>query len=84
MNTRLLKLAEFADSPEITQMESILDTQEKIEESTKTIIDNLSQMTEFICNKLEPVETKDYSEELSELKSKIEEPQDITVTLNII
>ena len=83
MNDRLLKLAEFADSPDITQMESILDTQEKVEESTKTIIDNLSQMTEFICNKLEP---KDYSEELSkqlaEIKEKLDE--EITVTLNII
>jgi len=79
MNDRLLKLAEFADSPDITQMESILDTQEKVEESTKIIIDNLSQMTEFICNEIKP---KDYSEELAELKAKLDE--EITVTLNII
>jgi hypothetical protein len=81
MNERTLKLAEFADSPEITQMESILDTQEQLIKSEQTIIDNLSQMTEFICNEIKP---QDYSEELAELKSKLDEPQEIIVTLNII
>lgn len=77
---KLLKMAEFADSPEITLMESVLDLEDKIEESQQVLIDNLSQATQMICESRP--EQIDNSEKLDEILNKLNE--EVTVTLNII
>lgn len=77
-------MAEFADSPEITLMESVLDLEEKIEESQQVLIDNLSQATQMLHENFpQPI---DNSEKLDEILAKLDAQlnEEVTVTLNII
>lgn len=73
MNNRLLKLADFGDNPQITQMETLLDIEEAIEQSRQEIINNIPEIPE----------SKDYTEKLDMILEKLND-EEIEITLNII
>ena len=76
---KLLKLAEFADKPELTQFQEILDIKEDLEE----LEEKLEQSTTKICEDIYAIpQSKDYSDKLDTILAKLEE--EIVVTLNII
>ena len=83
-DSKILKLAQFSDNPEITQFETIIDMQEDIEE----LENKLTEATQKICEDIYAIEKpQDHSDKLDAILSKLnqEEPdEEIIVTLNII
>lgn len=82
---KLLKLAEFGDNPEITQFETILDIKEEVEELESKIDDKIAESTNKICEDIYNIpQSKDYTDKLETILAKLDEPDEITVELNII
>jgi len=78
---KLIKLAEFADKPELTQFQEILDLKEDLEE----LEGKLEESTNKICEDIYDI--PQYSDKLDAILDKLNEPEEedeITVTLNII
>lgn len=81
MEEKLLKIARFADNPADTQFGQLLDMEDKMHEHHSEMKDCVSQVTEQIKQLPPPL---DYTEKLQEIIDKLEEPDEIEVTLNII
>lgn len=83
---KLEKLAHLTTDSEVVLLESIEEVDTKVEtlsETTGTILNQLETIKQSIQAIEIPI-PKDYAESFAELKTKVEEEQDITVTLNII
>lgn len=81
MEEKLLKIAKFADNPSEAQFEQMLYLEDKLEEKHSEMIESVSQVTEQIKKLPTPL---DYTEKFQEIIDKLEEPDEIEVTLNII
>ena len=82
---KLDKLGKLSDpvSANIVLLDSIDEVNTKVEEISNQISDKLDLIQENISN-IEIPEQKDHTEHMKMMMDKIEEPQEITVTLNII
>lgn len=82
---RLLKLADFADNPELVQYETILDIQHEVQEVPSFIEKMVNNLYEAIGVKIASIEKpQNYSDKLDMIMAKLNEPEeDIKVTLNI-
>ena len=77
MDKKLLKIAEFADNPELTQFQVILGIEDQVDD-----VKNLVQSIEIPEVKFP--EQIDHTDKLDTILSKLNEDEDITVTLNIV
>ncbi len=78
---KMLKLAEFSDNPEIIQFETLLDVKEELEEFEN----KLEKIAQVIVNSFPEIEKqKDYTDKLESILAKVQEDEEIVVTLNII
>jgi argininosuccinate lyase len=95
MNSKkLLDLADFLDNPEQATFSKLMKIEEQavqnneaiksINETNKeNLLEVLSSITEKIDN-IEKPETKDYDDCLERIEKKLNEPNEIEVTLDII
>jgi hypothetical protein len=69
---RLKKIAKVLDEGDMAIAELIVDVEDKIQESQ-----------DKICEDIYNIPQKDYTEKLDTILSKLDEPEEITVELNI-
>jgi hypothetical protein len=91
---KLEKLEKMVEpiSASITLLDSIDEVEDKVEELKSNLESNLIDISSIMDSKFQEVsekidnipQAKDYTEVLQVLKDKMEEPQEINVTLNII
>ena len=82
---KLLKLADFVDNPELATANALIDIQDVL---ISTIPQESRQNTEQILALIQELnsvipESKDYSDDLQEIKDKLNEEDEIEVTLHI-
>ena len=86
---KLKKIEKMSDddlSFNLTIIDSFEEVEEKVEQVSEVQTQIVSEL-ETIKQSIEAIEIpipKDYADAFTELKQKVEEPQEITVTLNII
>ncbi len=83
---KLEKLSHLKTDSEVVLLDSIDEVEDKVEQVAEIqtqIVSELATIRESIQAIEIPI-PKDYADVLSELKSKVEEDQEIVVTLNII
>ncbi len=83
---KLEKLSHLKTDSEVVLLDSIDEVEDKVEQMSEVqtqIVSELATIRESIQAIEIPI-PKDYADVLAELKSKVEEDQEIVVTLNII
>jgi vacuolar-type H+-ATPase subunit E/Vma4 len=81
MEEKLLKIAKFADNPNEAQFEELLDLSDTLTEVQAQLSEMVSQVTDKIQSIPKPV---DYTEKFQEVFDKLEDQEEIVVSLNII
>ena len=84
MNEKRTKaLADFIQNKDLATLGHFLDIQDKLDEQSENDANDKQEIIDAI-NSIEMPEAKDESENFKAIMDKLDEPQDIEVTLNIV
>ena len=84
MNEKRTKaLADFIQNKDLATLGHFLDIQDKLDEQSENDANDKQEIIDAI-NSIEMPEAKDENENFKAIMDKLDEPQDIEVTLNIV